>query len=302
MALSSSATYLRMTAAITCARPPTVWAQTSVKAWSSLSRVSVTHAGVQHLEPPLPSIKSPYCVALSLFTRAAAFQRAWALLKCAFGPRQVRPALKQAKTGPPTRSSLTGCFFTIDWCVPAAGQCTPECYVWGWQGEGSAELVMKTKPQEPLSINEQCLREAASKEIPTGGRTERKCRRGRAGEAWSVKWKWRTMCSNGDVYTSVTHPSRPIALPPCLVSLHHLTLLVTLMYLSAFPLSSCHDHQPPEHHHGEKRPDQRAELYSARRATHHHPLGEGGHRHWCREESPLLHHHKQEGGWSHLYP
>lgn len=38
----------------------------------------------------------------------------------------------------------------------------------GGRGE-SAELVMKTKPQEPRSINKPCLREAAPKEMWTRG-------------------------------------------------------------------------------------------------------------------------------------
>lgn len=64
-----------------------------------------------------------------------------------------------------------------------------------------------------------------------------------------------------------------------------------LWHLSVNLLSSCHDHQPPQHHHGKKGPNQGAELHSTRRAAYYYPLGERGHSHWCREKPPVLHHH-----------
>uniref|UniRef100_A0A3B5KYS1 Ig-like domain-containing protein n=1 Tax=Xiphophorus couchianus TaxID=32473 RepID=A0A3B5KYS1_9TELE len=45
------------------------------------------------------------------------------------------------------------------------------------------------------------------------------------------------------------------------------------------PVPSRHDHQPPQHHHGEEGPDQGAELHSTGRAAHYYPLGERRHGH-----------------------
>lgn len=66
--------------------------------------------------------------------------------------------------------------------------------------------------------------------------------------------------------------------------------------------SSCNYHLSPQHYHCNQRTNQRPELYSTGRASHHYSLGKGRHSNRSRQESALRDCHKRQRRWGYLNP